>query len=71
MTVQAYATIDSKRSETVSETCTYVPVVLAAPSIRCDENLVIISCTTARSSIYYRVNSIGDFRLYEEPFSIT
>jgi hypothetical protein len=31
--VQAYATIDNKTSETVSETCVYVPVVLTSPVI--------------------------------------
>ena len=71
VTVQAYATIDSKQSETVSETCTYVPIVLSAPTIRCNENLVILACITPRASIYYRLNQTGDFRLYEEPFSIT
>ena len=70
-TVQAYATIDDKQSETVSEICTYTPVTLVAPEIMCDNNYVIITCETARSSIYYRTNQIGEFRLYQEPFSIS
>ena len=71
ITVQAYATIDDKQSETVTQVCEYVPVVLSNPSIRCDDNLVIITCSTPRSTIYYRLGQSGDFAQYEEPFSIT
>ena len=71
ITVQAYATIDEKQSETVSQTCTYVPVVLADPTISCDDNLVIITCSTPRSTIYYRLGQSGDFSQYEGPFGIT
>ena len=71
VTVYAYATIDQSQSETVSEECTYVPVTLYAPTIRCDENLVMLSCTTSRASIFYRLNQTGDFRAYVEPFTIS
>jgi len=40
VTVYSYATIDGKQSETVSETCTYVPVVLEDPVIACEDNVV-------------------------------
>ena len=71
VTVQAYAVLDDKQSETVTETCTYVPVELVAPTILCDNNLVIITCATARSEIHYRLRQTGDFQLYQEPFNIT
>lgn len=44
VTVQAYATIEDKQSETVSEVCVYVPVVLADPVISCEDNVVEITC---------------------------
>ena len=68
--VYSYATLDEKQSETISQTCQYVPIELEVPSIRCDENLVILSCSTPRASIYYRTNQVGNFKLYEEPFAI-
>ena len=71
VTIYAYATLDEKTSETVSQECTYVPVTLYAPTIRCDENLVMLSCATPRSSIFYRLNQTGDFKKYEEPFTIS
>ena len=71
VTVQAYSTLDDKRSETVSTTCTYVPISLADPTIRCDENLVIISCSTPRTTLYYRLDQVGNFQKYEQPFSIS
>jgi len=71
VTVQAYSRLDAKQSETVSESCTFIPITLADPSIRCDENLVIITCSTARTTIYYRLNQVGDFRTYEEPIEIS
>ena len=70
MTVQAYATIEDKQSETVSETCVYVPVVLADPVISCEDNVVEITCETSRAEIYFRRNEVGEFVLYEEPFTI-
>lgn len=69
-TIQSYAMLDDKQSETVSQVCTYIPIVISSPTIRCDENLVIISCTTPRVTLHYRTNGSGDFRTYEEPFSI-
>ena len=70
VTVQSYATIEDKQSETVSETCVYVPVVLADPVIECVDNVVEITCDTHRAEIYFRRNEIGQFELYEEPFTI-
>ena len=71
VTIYAYSVIDDKQSETIEQECTYVPVQLAEPTIRCDENLVIIGCATPRSTIFYRLNQIGDFRTYDEPFTIS
>jgi len=51
--------------------CEYVPIVVSAPSIRCDDNLVIITCATPRVTLHYRLNQAGDFKEYEEPFSIS
>lgn len=70
VTVYSYATIDGKQSETVSEECTYVPVVLEDPAITCEDNIVVITCSTHRAEIYFRRNEIGQFELYEEPFEI-
>ena len=70
VTVQAYSTIDGKLSETVSQTCTYVPVVLAAPTISCAGNLVTIACTTPKSAIHYRLGEQGEFSLYGQPIEI-
>ena len=70
MTVYSYSTIDGKQSETVSEECTYVPVVLEDPVITCEDNIVEIACSTHRAEIYFRRNEVGQFELYEEPFAI-
>ena len=70
VTVQAYSTIEGKTSETVSRTCTYIPVALAAPSIFCANNLVTIACTTPRSAIHYRLGGQGEFSLYGQPIEI-
>ena len=69
--VQSYSTIDGNDSEIVSETCTYVPVVLSAPTISCQDNWVTISCETPRSQIYYRVGDEGSFSQYADPFEIS
>lgn len=69
-TVQAYSIIDNKQSEIVTETCTYVPVTLVEPNILCNDNVVVLTCSTPRSSIYYRTGGTGDYQLYQEPFSI-
>lgn len=69
--VQAYSEIDGNRSETVTETCTYVPIVLSAPVISCSDNLVTITCATNRSQIYYRLDGIGSFALYSAPIQIS
>ena len=71
VTVYAYAIIDQSQSETVSEECTYIPVTLVAPTIRCNDNLVMLSCETSRSTIFYRLNQTGDFMTYMEPFTIS
>ena len=69
-TVQAYSTIDNKQSEIVTETCTYIPITLVAPNILCNDNEVVLTCSTPRASIYFRTGGTGDYQLYQEPFAI-
>lgn len=69
--VQAYSMVDNKISEIVTETCTYVPVLLAEPVITCDENIVTITCATNRAQIYYSLDASSEFELYTEPFEIS
>ena len=45
-------------------------MVLAAPVISCEDNVVEITCETSRAAIYFRCNEVGEFALYEEPFTI-
>ena len=71
VTVQAYAVIDGKQSQTVSQSCIYVPVTLVAPTIDCSNNLVVVSCTTPRAAVYCRLGGAGSFSLYEGPFEIS
>ena len=68
--VQAYSEIDGNESEIVTQTCTYVPVVLATPVITCSDNVVTITCATSRSQIYYRLDGVGSFVLYSSPIEI-
>ena len=70
VTVQAYSVLDERQSETISKTCAYVPLTLVAPSITCNDNEVVITCSTPRSSIYYRTGGTGEYQLYQEPFTI-
>ena len=70
VTVQAYATLDDKQSQTVSETCEYVPIVVSAPTISCANNIVELECTTPRSEIFYRTGGAGEFVAYMAPFEI-
>lgn len=68
--VEAYSTIDGKISEIVEETCIYDPIVLAAPVISCNDNIVTITCSTITATIYYRLNETGSFAVYTEPIEI-
>lgn len=69
--VEAYAELDATvRSETVEETCEYIPVVLEDPEITCDGIEVTITCDTAGAEIYYRTGQEGSYVLYTAPFPI-
>lgn len=68
--VYAYSTIEQRQSEIVNMTCVYNPVVLESPTIICHNNIVVISCGTSNSQIYYRIGNEGSFVSYESPFEI-
>lgn len=69
--VEAYSELDpSLRSQTVEETCEYVPVVLEDPEITCDGEEVTITCDTIGAEIYYRTGQQGNYVLYSTPFPI-
>ena len=69
--IEAYAELDGKTSEVVSETCIYEPSTLVAPEIHCDGKYVTITCATPSSSIYYRLNQEGSFVIYTTPIELS
>lgn len=69
-TVEAYATLSSRTTETVKEICRYVPPTLYLPVITCDGRNVTITCSTQDSVIYYRLNESGNFVVYTTPIII-
>ena len=68
--VSTYAKLDDKYSITVTETCTYAPIQLVAPTISCDGENVTIVCATVGSTIYYRLDG-GSYTQYSSPIAIT
>lgn len=68
--VHAYAVLGDDSSTTVSKECEYVSSVVA-PAIYCDGENVSITCDTSGASIYFRVNQIGNYVLYESAFTIS
>lgn len=68
--VEAYAELDGKRSDAAREICEYGDNI-KAPIMISNGTLVTLVCGTEGASIYYRVNQIGDYSLYEEPIIIT
>ena len=66
--VEAYSELNGLASMTVSEQCTYTG--LKAPTITCDGQLITISCTTVGATIYYRLNQIGEYLIYNAPIAI-
>ena len=69
--VQAYSDLNGHQSEIVQETCVYVPVVLATPVISCSDNEVTITCSTLRSTIYYRTDPSDPYIEYTVPITIS
>ena len=67
--VEAYSTLSSRTTATVTETCRYTPPVLYPPVITCDGTHVTITCTTQGASIYYRLNG-GNYTQYSSPIAI-
>ena len=70
VTVYAYASLNGEQSEMAFETCIYSPIVITAPTISRNLNVITISCITPRSTIYYRLGSTGSFQQYESSFEI-
>lgn len=68
--VEAYAEIDGRTSQTVSETCIYDPS-LKAPVISCDGMEITITCNSVGADIYYRLNQEGTYILYTIPIAIS
>lgn len=68
--VEAYAELNGERSVTVTENCTYSPIVLDNPVILCSGDTITISCATVGANIYYKLNQTGNYALYTAPISI-
>lgn len=67
--VQAYSTLLSLQSETVSQLCEFDDG-LESPIIECDGESVSITCGTPSADIYYRLGTTGDWIEYTEPIEI-
>jgi hypothetical protein len=65
--VEAYSTLNSNTSNTVTETCIYVPIPLYAPAMSFDGTTLTITCTTPNAIIYYRLDNTGQFVIYTSP----
>lgn len=68
--VQAYAELDSDKSNTVSKNCLYDNGI-ATPVITCDGEYVSIACATTDAELYYRLNETGTYSAYTDSFEIT
>ena len=55
---------------TATETCVYNPILLDNPVITCNGQQVIITCATADSLIFYKLNNTGLYTQYSAPISI-
>jgi len=62
--VESYAQVGSERGHTAKETCTYAPVVLAAPTIIFNGEEISLACATQGASIYYKLNQEGSYEKY-------
>lgn len=68
--VQAYSTMNSKSSITVTVTCVYDPGV-KPPVIVCDGENVTITCATQGAVIYYKLNEDVSYDTYVSAITIT
>lgn len=71
VTVEAYSVLNGLQSETVSETCTYSPVTLYAPTVTCDGLQITLSCSTPGATIYYKTDSADPYVQYTAPITMT
>lgn len=69
--VESYAQVDSERGHTAKTTCTYSPVVLAAPTIIFNGEEISLACATQGAVINYRLNQEGSYAVYTTPIAIT
>ena len=69
-TFNAYAIFQHKVSSVQTNTFTYVSLMPNVPVIYCDGDYVTITCSTAGSSIYYKLGDNGIFELYTSPIEI-
>jgi len=69
--ILTYAELNGVTSTTVGMNCVYVSNELFDPTFTFNYGTTItISCTTPNSTIYYRLNSTGNFVQYTEPIII-
>lgn len=66
--VEAYSELNGLRSLVVSETCLYSGLV--APTITCDGEIITLACRTPNATIYYRLDQIGSFVVYNAPIQM-
>ena len=69
--VEAYAQVGSDVGHTAKVTCTYSPVVLAAPTVIFNGEEISLACATASATINYRLNQEGTYQVYTTPITIT
>ena len=69
--VEAYAQVGSEVGRTAKETCTYSPVVLAAPTVIFNGEEISLACATTSATINYRLNQEGTYQVYTTPITIT
>ena len=68
--VQAYAEIDGRSSQIITQTCIFDDGV-HSPVIACDGKHVTITCDTAGASIYYKLDDAASYTQYSSTFPIT
>ena len=68
--VEAYAELDGRTSETVKQTCIFDDSI-KAPIFISNGTIVTLVNQTSGASVYYRLNQLGEYALYNAPISIT
>ena len=68
--VQAYAELDGRSSQIITQTCVFDDGV-HAPVITCDGKHVVITCDTAGATIYYKLDDAISYDQYSSAFPIT